>query len=239
MRDKNSTNSITLAEWLSGSYDSESVHTLFINMDKSMKYLHGKGFCVSSFNPANIEILNGSLQQIKFDEIEAMPTDSATVQKEFVRDDIGRSALLQVNIYFYYGSRYDFPGKRFFGPDFIKDNFEQFAVVLPDDDIPYYKGIFERKAAVYFSDYSFQKDKRALEGIENELAATDGGKGRALVKSNDLSTLDNYDSTNSRVNDNIYKQINSMSDAAYVSFFIIPFLVAIVGFILMLVAYFS
>ena len=101
------------------------------------------------------------------------------------------------------------------------------------------KGIFERKAAVYFSDYSFQKDKRALEGIENELAATDGGKGRALVKSNGLSTLDNYDSTNSRVNDNIYKQINSMSDAAYVSFFIIPFLVAIVGFILMLVAYFS
>ena len=60
-----------------------------------------------------------------------------------------------------------------------------------------------------------------------------------MVKSNGLSTLDNYDSTNSRVNDNIYKQINSMSDAAYVSFFIIPFLVAIVGFILMLVAYFS
>ena len=239
MRDKNSTNNITLAEWLSDYYDSESAHALFINMDKSMKYLHSKGYCVSSFNPTNIEILNGSLQQIKFDEIESMSTDSIAVQKEIIRDDIGRSALLQVNIYFYYGSNYDFPNKRFFDPEFIKDNFEQFAIFLPEDDLSYYKGIFERKSVVYFSDYSFQKDKRALEKLEAELASNGDDKGRTLVKSNGLSTFDNYDSTNSRVNDSIYKQINGMSDSAYVSFFIIPFLVAIVGFILLLAVYFS
>ena len=34
-----SNNNITLAEWLSSGYSSEEIHTLFVNMDKAMKYI--------------------------------------------------------------------------------------------------------------------------------------------------------------------------------------------------------
>ena len=91
-----SDNNITLAEWLSSGYSSEEIHTLFVNMDKAMKYLHEKGFCIDSFNPNNIEILNGSLNQIRFMDLGHIPVGSAVVNKEYVRDDIGRSALLQI-----------------------------------------------------------------------------------------------------------------------------------------------
>ena len=226
-----SDNNITLAEWLSSGYSSEEIHTLFVNMDKAMKYLHEKGFCIDSFNPNNIEILNGSLNQIRFMALGHIPVGSAVVNKEYVRDDIGRTALLQIGIYANCLNNLN--------PSFLKENFERFEMFLPERDIPYYKGVVERRAAVYFSDYVAEKSKRDLEGFEAELNEVGGaGKGVSLVKSNGHSLVGN-DTTNKKINDSIYRDLNGINNSAYISLVAIPFIIAVLGLLFMLIMSFS
>lgn len=226
-----STNSITLLEWLSAtSYTEDDLHTLFVNMDSAMKYIHEKGFCIGSFNPTKVEILDDSLQKIKFDSLIPMDTDSYVVKKEYVREDIGRSALLQIGIYS--------NCLQYLNPTFLKENFKQFETFLPEGDIPYYKGVIERNASVYFVDYTVERRKRDLEALEREVngnsnsnETTGVGINKARVYSNGHSILNTYDSTNSKINDSIYKNLKGMSDTAYISFLVVPFIVGILGFI--------
>lgn len=226
-----STNSVTLLEWLSvTSYTEDDLHTLFVNMDSAMKYIHEKGFCIGSFNPTKVEILDDSLQKIKFDYLIPMDTDSPLVKKEYVKEDIGRSALLQIGIYS--------NCLQYLTPDFLQDNFKQFETFLPERDIPYYKGVVERNAGVYFVDYTEERRKRDLEDLEKEVGG-DANSGheasnsinKTRVYSNGHSVLGNYDSTNSKINDSIYGNLKKMSDSAYISFLVVPFIVGILGFI--------
>lgn len=223
-----STNSITLLEWLSTtSYTEDDLRTLFVNMDSAMKYIHEKGFCIGSFNPTKVEILDDSLQKVKFDSLIPMDTDSPLIKKEYVREDIGRSALLQIGIYS--------NCLQYLTPAFLRDNFKQFETFLPETDIPYYKGVVERNAGVYFVDYTEERRKRDLEDLEKEVGdsnqASSNSINKTRVYSNGHSVLGNYDSTNSKINDSIYRDLKKMSDSAYISFFVVPFIVGILGFI--------
>ena len=110
---------------------------------------------------------------------------------------------------------------------------------LPEGDIPYYKGVVERRAAVYFSDYVAEKNKRALEGLETELNEVGGaGKGVSLVKSNGHSLVGN-DTTNKKINDSIYRDLNGINNSAYISLVAIPFIIAVLGLLFMLIMSFS
>ena len=222
---------VTLAEWLAFGYSLEDLRTLFVNMDKAMKYIHGKGYCIDSFNPRKIEILNGALNQIRYEDLSEISGDNPAVVKEYVRDDIGRSALLQIGIYANCLNNLN--------PTFLKENFERFEMFLPEGDVPYYKGVVERRAAVYFSDYVNEKSRRDLESLEAELNEVGGtGKGVSLVKSNGHSLM-GADTTNKKINDSIYRDLNGISNAAYISFFIIPFIVAVLGLLFVIIAHFS
>lgn len=222
---------VTLAEWLAFGYSLEDLRTLFVNMDKAMKYIHGKGYCIDSFNPRKIEILNGALNQIRYEDLSEISGDNPAVVKEYVRDDIGRSALLQIGIYANCLNNLN--------PTFLKENFERFEMFLPEGDVPYYKGVVERRAAVYFSDYVNEKSRRDLESLEAELNEVGGtGKGVSLVKSNGHSLM-GTDTTNKKINDSIYRDLNGISNAAYISFFIIPFIVAVLGLLFVIIAHFS
>lgn len=226
-----SDNNITLAEWLSSGYSSEEIHTLFVNMDKAMKYIHGKGYCIDSFNPRKIEILNGALDQIRYEDLSEISDDNPAIVKEYVRDDIGRSALLQIGIYANCLNNLN--------PTFLKENFERFEMFLPEGDVPYYKSVVERRAAVYFSDYVNEKSRRDLESLEAELNEVGGtGKGVSLVKSNGHSLIGN-DTTNKKINDSIYRDLNGINNSAYISLVAIPFIIAVLGLLFMLIMSFS
>ena len=54
---------------------------------------------------------------------------------------------------------------------------------------------------------------------------------KKLVLIDGHSILNTYDSTNSKINDSIYKNLKGMSDTAYISFLVVPFIVGILGFI--------
>ena len=71
----NTASRITLRDWLAGSFNNDDLEMLFTNMDSAMKYIHSKGYCIRSFNPKDIEILNDSLKHIRFNSLMMMPDD--------------------------------------------------------------------------------------------------------------------------------------------------------------------
>lgn len=219
-------NDISLSSFLtSGEIDMERLRSLFINMDSAMKYIHNKGYFIDSFDPDDIHILNNSLAQIRFDELSAMPNDFVT-KKAIVKENIKISSFLQIGIYA--------NCLQYLNPSFLKSNFDDFAQFLPEGDVPYYRGIIERDASVYFSEYALEKRRRDLEALENELGGQEAG--RALVKSTPAGALyQPGDTMNTKVNDNIYKQLANMSDAAFVSFLVIPCVLIIISIVMVVV----
>lgn len=221
---------ITLIDWLKNYYDANNLNILFTNLDSAMKYIHNKGYCIRSFNPHDIEILNNSLNQIRFNSLMLMPDDFSS-RKSIVREDINKLVFLQIGIYA--------KCLNSLNPVFLKKNFNDFTIFLPDDIVPYYRGVIERDASVYLVDYLKEKRRRDLESLEKDISSSTDGHGKRLVKSSDASSLIEYDSMNTKVNDSIYKQLSGISDAAFISFMMIPTLVAILGLIFAIVVLFS
>ena len=222
---------IKLSEWLKDYYAKDELETLFANMDSAMKYIHSKGYCVYSFNPRDIEILNGSLRQIRFNFLLEMP-DDFLLRKDIVRDDIWKSSFLQIGIYS--------NCLNCMTPDFLKSNFNGFSTFLPEGVVPYYRGVVERNASVYLGDYLQEKRRRDLDELEKEVGESAvPANGKRLVKSNSAADLLEYDSMNSKINDSIYKKLSGISDTAFISFMMVPVLVAFLGIIFMVVVLLS
>ena len=135
---------ITLRDWLINYYNSGDLGLLFANLDSAMKYIHNKGYCIRSFNPRDVEILNNSLNQIRFNSLMLMPDDFSS-RKSVVREDINKLVFLQIGIYA--------KCLNSLNPAFLKKNFNDFATFLPEDIVPYYRGVVERDASVYLVDY--------------------------------------------------------------------------------------
>lgn len=221
--------SMKLQEWLDGFHSDEELREVFLNMDLAMKYIHEKEYCIESFNPKKIEILNNSLKQIRFDSLIQMPHD-IDVQKELIREDIYSSTLLQIGVYS--------KCLAYLNPAFLKSNFSEFTIFLPEGDVPYYKGIVERGAAVYFSSYVAEKKKRDLQALETQFDEGGAERGKSLVKSNGKSiSAEEMLDQNIRINASIYSDL-AKKDAAYVHFLIYPIIVALIGFTVVLLVYF-
>ena len=60
--------SVKFSDWIHGKTD-EELRTVFFNMDLAMKYIHEKGYCIKSFDLNEIEILNNSPKQVKFNTL--------------------------------------------------------------------------------------------------------------------------------------------------------------------------
>lgn len=210
---------ITLSDWLVKYYNYKDLDVLFSSMDSAMKYIHNKGYCIASFNPSDVQILNSSLRQIKFNSLLEMPKDIQS-RKEIIKEDIFKSAFLQVGIYSKSLNKLT--------PSGLKENFGEFSMLLPADFVPYYRGVIERNASVYLGDFLIEKRKRDLVALEKEV---NGDGASTMMDENNL----HFDSMNSAVNDSIYKQLNNRRDgrnAAFISYVAIPILLVILGLIL-------
>ena len=195
---------VSLESWIRVRHSEEEMREVFLNMDRAMKYVHDRGYCVKSFHPKDIELVNNELNQIRFKTLLEM-SDGMLDRKKFIKEDIYNSSYIQIGIYtkcLYYLNR-----------DYLKENFDSFAQFLPEGDVPYYRGVIERGASVYFCEYDLEKRKRDLAALEKEV----GGEGIPV----DTSYLDKLD-VNEDVNSIIYRQINKRSDAAYINFLVYP-----------------
>ncbi len=226
-------NEISLYEWTYrlgefGNRSEDELKELFLNMDKAMKYVHTHGYCIKSFSPLEIQILNNSPKQIKFNTVLEMPND-ATIKNQLQKEDVFNSTCLQIGIYT--------NTLKYLDVNYLKEHFEDFAKSLPANDIPYYRGVIERGAGVYFCEYVNEQRKRDLEQLNKEIDALDGGNSNAkqYVKTNGLGYKMDDNLTNDAINDNIYRQINGLKDAAFINYFIIPMIIFIMGIALILV----
>lgn len=226
MNERNSNPSITLSDWLQEGHTEEEVREAFLYMDSAMKYIHDRGYCVKSFHPDKIDILNGSNHQIKFDTILQMPNrtkDDAITQDKLKREDVLFSSILQVGLYS--------SCLPYLNPEVAKEHFDELATALPETDAPYYRGVIERGAFVYFTDFEKERLRREREKMEEEMK-NEFGKGNVIPfpqKSNpELSSM----FSNEKINSKIYRQINR--EAAFLRMAIYPLImiIAILAYVL-------
>ncbi len=229
---KKNIESITLQEWLSKYHLQDELQSFFINMDIAMKYIHDQGYYIKSFALDSIELLNNSIKQVKFDEVEEMPLNFSQ-QKELVHNNVFLSAVLQIGVYA--------KCLQYFTDEtmqFLKENFDQFAIFLPEEDVPYYKGIVERGATVYYSEYVGQRKIRDLKNLETQFENDGGGKdtGKSLVKKTGNYTAEDLVPQNTHENEMIYANL-AKKDAAFARALIYPVLILLFGLILLLLCY--
>lgn len=205
--------SVTMDEWIEQHYTEDELRSLFLNMDVALKYIHDHGYCIESFHPTEIKVLNNDVKEIQFNKLVELSSDYS-LRKEMIKEDIFRSAFIQIGIY---SKSLDY-----MNPSVLKENFDLFSQFIPSGDIPYYRGVVQRGASVYFCEYALEKTKRDYEELEAQLDSLEGeGSNKALVKSsNNIAGIAPIN--NDSINDKIYKQINGMSEAAFVNILIVP-----------------
>ena len=208
--------SVTLDEWISFHPSDEDMRSVFLNMDRALKYIHEHDYCIEVFHPSYIEVLNNSDNYIQFKRLIELSQDS-TVRKKMIQEDIYHSSLIQIAFYL---KMYDLNQ---LNTDFLRENFDEISQFLPNGDVPYYRGVIQRGASVYFCEYALEKRNRDLDELEKQLGE-DNSNSKIYLK-------ENVSITNDPVNDIIYKQINGLKDRAFIHTLLIP---AIVLFMLLL-----
>lgn len=212
---------VSLSSWINSYRDEEEIREIFLNMDRAMKYLHDRGYCVKSFDPRNIYILNNSIDQIKLD-ILPLPSDYSESRK-CVKEDIYNSSFVQIGLYS--------KCLPYLKSDFLKSNFDKFCEFLPEGDVPYYRGVIDRGASVYFCEYAMEKANRDLAALEKELDGEGMGLGTPALR-----TPKGDVNVNTRINDGIYKQLSGKREAAFVSLLLFPTALLVLGVVLSLIS---
>ena len=203
---------VSLDKWIMEHASERELKDLFLNMDVALKYIHEHNFCIEEFYPSKIFILNHSTQQIQFKKLMELPSDPI-LRRQFIEEDIFRSSFIQIGIYSH--------TLKYLKPDFLKENFDSFSTFLPEENVPYYRGVIERGASVYLSDFSLEKSKRDYEKLESELSSEGESVGKQMVMSNGHNVYADGISNN-KYNDQIYRQINGLKDSAFIRTLVIP-----------------
>lgn len=224
--------SITLNEWLQSYRTNNQLQNLFVNMDIAMKYIHDQGYYISSFALDRISLLNHSIRQIQFQELAPLPYDISQ-QKQVVRDNIFMASVLHIGLYakcLQHFTMNTIPA--------IKDNFQQFTIFLPLEDVPYYSGIIEKGASVYYSAYVGERKKRDSQNLEKEVSSGENNSsGKRLVKTNGSAyTAEDFLPQNEEANKCIYASLVK-KEAAFARALIYPILVFVLGFVILFLSY--
>ena len=108
---------------------------------------------------------------------------------------------------------------------------------MPEEDIPYYRGVIERGASVYLSSYVGERKKRDLNNLDQQINDEGSGKGKTLVKTNGTSlTAEDLVPQNIAELQDVYRNL-SKKDAAFARALIYPILILLVGLTVLLLSY--
>ena len=222
---KSDNNNVNLFDWLSEHYTDEEKREVFLNMDIALKYIHNHGYCIEIFHPSRIKILNNNPNYVKFENLVELSSDSSE-RSEMIKTDIFNSSLIQIGIYT--------NTLKSLTPSFLKENFDEIARFLPEGDVPYYRGVVQRGATVYFSEFALEKMNRDLKQLEQQINESEGGKPHTNYNE-DNKTFDNL--SNDKINDSIYKMINGVREAAFINNLLIPTVIILSIIFICLIAF--
>ena len=218
-------NIVNLFEWLSEHYTDDEKREVFLNMDIALKYIHNHGYCIEIFHPSRIKILNNNSNYVKFENLVELSSDPSE-RSEMIKTDIFNSSLIQIGIYT--------NTLKNLTPDFLRENFDEIARFLPEGDVPYYRGVVQRGASVYFCEFALEKMNRDLKQLEQQINESEGGK--SLANSNeDNRMFENL--SNDKINDSIYKLINGAREAAFINNLLIPTVIILSIIFICLIAF--
>lgn len=213
-RANNEVESVTLLEWINSHHSEDEMRSVFLNMDRALKYIHDHGYCIDVFYPTEINVLNNDDKYIQFKKLVELSKDSE-IAREMKKEDIFRSSVIQIGLYT--------NSLNYLNPEFLKENFDSFAEFIPSGDVPYYRGVVQRGASVYYCEYMLEKDKRDLEDLKKQFGEDkDNDKEPAFVLT-----------INKKENDLIYRQINGMDEAAFLNIAIIPIIILVLVALIM------
>lgn len=222
---KSDNNIVNLFDWLSEHYTDEEKREVFLNMDIALKYIHNHGYCIEIFHPSRIKILNNNPNYVKFENLVELSSDPSE-RSEMIKTDIFNSSLIQIGIYT--------NTLKSLTPSFLKENFDEIARFLPEGDVPYYRGVVQRGAAVYFSEFALEKMNRDLKQLEQQINESEGGKPHTNYNEEN-KTFDNL--SNDKINDSIYKMINGAREAAFINNLLIPTVIILSIIFICLIAF--
>lgn len=141
-----------LSEYLKKCKNDSELSSLFEKMHISLKYVHDNDYRVVDFNIDSI-----SVDENGFALYEVVPKNSY----EDVKSDITKLCFLQIGLYADCLELLDY--------NYLKNNFDLFATMIPVDVIPYYKGVITASASVYLSEFFEVKRMGELNKLSEEL----------------------------------------------------------------------
>ena len=208
-------NYISLADWVSMHDSMEEKREFLLNADIALKYLNSNGIKVESFDFNDIFIVDDNLREIKYNVI----SNVGTITPADTRSNVYDAAKLALYLYLYPCDVID--------DNFLKSHFKDFSFTFPVEDVPYYQGIVERGASVYFSDFDYQKRKKNLEELSD---ATKKDGDDDLMGDVDFSMLPKPN--NDEINKKLYRE------AAFAKTIALSTIISVVGFLICLIALF-
>ena len=164
----------TLDEYTKTYHNNDEYTRLFYVMDSTMKYIHGKGYYVINFNPKNIVVgvTNNNEDYVNFKSIDVMDDDITNK----INNNIYNLAFLEIGLL---SEMLDN-----LRPDFLKQNFSQFKIFIPENLVNYYQMIVVNGGHHYLSEYLEIKNKQEITKLNKALEEEGGSsKGRSYVKS--------------------------------------------------------
>lgn len=207
--------SIKLSDWLDNNPSKEKVQKLFYNMSKTMHFIHTNDYCIKSFNPKEIEILNEqNLNPIQYNTVIKIPKE---YKQEIIKEDIYNLAFIQISIY----SKIDI---NILKPIFLKENFNLFRQYLPEEDVPYLQGVIERGNTSYYYQYVNVNNKRQIEKLENDLNSegTNLAHSNSYQKAKSTSIGRAMSSDIDRETKKLYSDLTDKNQAAFISWVVFP-----------------
>lgn len=192
---------VLLKDYMNSYHDTKEYQQTFYIMDKTLKYIHENNYQVYSFNPEEIVLYKeqDKMLGVDYQNITALSSEATNE----IHQNMFNLALLEVAIY---TSTYPY-----LKPDFLKENFKEISMLLPSEDVPYYRRNLVEKNNFYYSDYCDARNKNEIEKINRSLE-TEGGRGRGLAKSTPYGAL--------------YQNLGDDNNkSAFVTRFILPFII--------------
>ena len=161
----------TLDEYTKSYHDNDEYTRLFYVMDSTLKYIHGKGYYVINFNPKNIVVgvTNDNRDFVNFKSIDVMDDDITNK----INNNIYNLAFLEVGLLS--------ETLEHLRPDFLKQNFSQFKIFIPENLVNYYQMILVNQGHTYLCDYIEIKNKQEITKL-NKALEEEGGRGISKVK---------------------------------------------------------
>lgn len=202
----------------------DNFQKLFYNMSKTMKYIHSCDYYISSFNPDDIKINNvEKLSPIQYDKLEK----NSNGNEELINNNIHNLAVLQVATYTGLLSYINLNDKKY--TDFLKENFNEYESLLPEEDVRYFEGVIKRGSFVYYSDFVNRKNELEMERLEQDLS--EGGASRGIQKVKTTAAGMMYADADSETR-KLYDRLNDRQQAAFTTFLILPITMILLGIIL-------